>query len=99
MKNYKKLLFAGLAIVPMALSSWTSNDQNVNFQNGDGSKLANEELVGTVAATSSVTVKTQKKVISVSTIQEVSVAEKTVATGSGSLEPVLSLDKIVNDYK
>ncbi|WP_267406689.1 MULTISPECIES: hypothetical protein [unclassified Chryseobacterium] len=99
MKNYKKLLFAGLAIVPMALSSWTSNDQNINFQNGDGSKLANEELVGTVAATSSVTVKTQKKVISVSTIQEVSVAEKTVATGSGSLEPVLSLDKIVNDYK
>ncbi|MEN4759517.1 hypothetical protein ABEG63_04180 [Chryseobacterium sp. C39-AII1] len=96
MNNYRKLLFAGLAIVPMALSSWTSNDQNVNFQNGDGSKVATVELIGDTAASSVVTSKTKKTVFEKSSIQETNVVETKVAT---SLDPILTFDRVLESYK
>ena len=97
MKNYKKLLFAGMAIVPLALSSWTSEGNSLNFENGDVNQISSIEVIGGTAVSSSVTVKTKKKIISKETVETVSVAEKSVATGS--IETELSFDKIVKDYQ
>ncbi|MFP3590489.1 hypothetical protein [Chryseobacterium sp. SIMBA_038] len=100
MQNYRKLLFAGLAIVPLALSSWTSTGNDTKYGNGDAGKLADSsiEIIGDTAVSSSVTVKTKKKVLSVSTIEEVSVAEKKAISVS-SIDTTLSFNEIVNNYK
>ncbi|WP_312392148.1 hypothetical protein [Chryseobacterium sp.] len=97
MNNYRKLLFAGLAIVPMALSSWTSNGQNANYENGDGAKYSSIEIIGTVAASSTINVDTKKKVFCKETVDKLSTVQKTVATGS--IETTLSFDQVINDYK
>ncbi len=97
MKNYKKLLFAGLAIVPLALSSWTSEDQSLNYGSGNASTISTIEVIGEAAVSSTVTVKTKKKVISKETVETVSVAsEKAIST---SLETARSFNEILNDYK
>ncbi len=96
MQNYKKLLFAGLAIVPLALSSWTSNDQNASFENGNGTNYSSIERLGDTAASSTVTVKTEKTVFSVSSVKE---SEKVSTKVAVSLEPILTFDKVINSYK
>jgi len=97
MNDYKKLLFAGLAIVPLALSSWTSEDQTVNYGSRDAASVSTIEIIGESAVSSSVTVKTKRKVLSVSTVEEVSVAEKKAL--STSIETARSFNEILNDYK
>ncbi|MCW3161647.1 hypothetical protein [Chryseobacterium oryctis] len=97
MKNYKKLLIAGLAIVPLALSSWTSEANSLNFENGDVNQISSIEVIGGTAVSSSVTVNTKKKVLSKETVETVSVvSEKAIST---SIETELSFDKIVKDYQ
>ncbi|MEN4759516.1 MULTISPECIES: hypothetical protein [unclassified Chryseobacterium] len=97
MNNYRKLLFAGLAIVPMALSSWTSNGQNANYENGDGAKYSSIEIIGDTAASSVVTTKTKKNIFSKETVETVDKVESKVAISA--FDKTLSFDKIVNDYK
>ena len=97
MNNYKKLLFAGLAIVPLALSSWTSEDQTVNYGSRDAASVSTIEIIGESAVSSSVTVKTKRKVLSKETVETVCVAsEKAIST---SLETARSFNEILNDYK
>ncbi len=97
MKNYKKLLFAGLAIVPLALSSWTSEDQSLNYGSGNASTISTIEVIGEAAVSSSVVVKEKKKVFSKETVETVDVvSEKGIST---SIETTLSFNEIINEYK
>ncbi|MFP3590486.1 hypothetical protein [Chryseobacterium sp. SIMBA_038] len=96
MQNYRKLLFAGLAIVPMALSSWTSTGNDTKYGNGDQNQVSTINLIGDTAASSVVTSKTKKHVFEKSSIQETNVVETKVAT---SLDPILTFDKAIENYK
>ncbi len=97
MNNYKKLLFAGLAIVPLALSSWTSEGNSLDYGNGNINEVSSVELAGGTAVSSSVTVNTKKKVLSKETVETVSVAsQKAIST---SIDPVLTFDKVLENYK
>ena len=97
MNNYKKLLLAGLAIVPLALSSWTSEDNSLTYGKANTNDFSSIEVIGGSAVSSSVTVNTKRKVLSVSTVEEVSVAEKKAL--STSIETARSFNEILNDYK
>ncbi|RXM39380.1 hypothetical protein BOQ62_11945 [Chryseobacterium sp. CH21] len=97
MNNYKKLLLAGLAIVPLALSSWTSEEPSTQFGNKEAKLGSTVEIIGNTAVSSSVTVNTKKKVLSKETVETISVAsEKAI---SNSLETARSFNDILNDYK
>ncbi|MFP3590487.1 hypothetical protein [Chryseobacterium sp. SIMBA_038] len=99
MQNYRKLLFAGLAIVPLALSSWTSTGNDTKYGNGDASKLADSsiEIIGDTAVSSSVTVSTKKKVFAKETIDTKDVvSEKAIST---SLGKTISFDDVIQNYK
>ncbi|MFP3590488.1 hypothetical protein [Chryseobacterium sp. SIMBA_038] len=99
MQNYKKLLFAGLAIVPMALSSWTSTGNDIKYGNGDQNQVASIDLIGDTAASSVVTSKTKKHVFSVSSIEQTNVAETKVAIVTTPTNPTLSFEDMVKNYK
>jgi len=97
MNNYKKLLLAGLAIVPLALSSWTSEDNSLTYGKANTNDFSSIEVIGGSAVSSSVTVNTKRKVLSKETVETVSVAsEKAIST---SIDPVLTLNKVVENYK
>ncbi|MCW3161648.1 hypothetical protein [Chryseobacterium oryctis] len=96
MKNYKKLLFAGLAIVPLALSSWTSEGNSLNYGNGEMNQVSSIQIIGDTAASSVVTSKTKKNVFDKSTVDQTNVVETKVAT---TLEPVLTFGKVLENYK
>ncbi|MEN4759514.1 MULTISPECIES: hypothetical protein [unclassified Chryseobacterium] len=101
MRNYKKLLLAGLAIVPLALSSWTSEDPTKNIRNLQDyptSQLKEmDQQVGAGFLQSIFTVKSKKTVINVSNMETVEVAESKVTTTIEN--PGFSLDKLVKDYQ
>ncbi|MFP3590490.1 hypothetical protein [Chryseobacterium sp. SIMBA_038] len=103
MQNYKKLLLAGLAIVPLALSSWTSSEDPTakmqNIKDYPYSMLTSkQEEMGAGFLQSIFTVKSKKTVINVSNMETVEIAESKVK--STTIEnPTLSIESILNDYK
>ncbi len=50
MKNYKKLLLAGFAVVPLALSSWTSEElgnELKSIEKNQSTTVSDIEIIGT----------------------------------------------------
>jgi hypothetical protein len=95
MKNYKKLLLAGLAIVPLALSSWASGDPpDTNYQ-----KIGNYDTKTSVGTIGQADVSGE---ILITDKQRVTERQSLLRTGENlikTLEPVPTIQEIVKKYQ
>ncbi|MEN4759512.1 MULTISPECIES: hypothetical protein [unclassified Chryseobacterium] len=102
MKNNKKLLLAGVAVVPLAISSWTSENTTSKIQNiDDHSKLSSVELIGTTDVMIDVSEKDKRSVVAF--IDKTDAPSK-VAVSSKTSKPYdpdlsMSFETIVETYK
>jgi len=97
MKNHRKLLLAGVAIVPLALSSWTSEDpvskiRTIENQNS----ISSIDKIGATDVVVDVSEKNKKNVIAF--IDKTDAPSKVVTT-TKTLEPTTSIESIVKAYQ
>lgn len=102
MKQYKKLLLAGLAIVPLALSSWNSRTSGPDFRNAEKQQtFSQHETIGetnVIVVQSSVNKKT---VFSFTDKFDLGPSQEKVVITTKTLEPsnTLSIEDIVKTYQ
>ncbi|MFP3590495.1 hypothetical protein [Chryseobacterium sp. SIMBA_038] len=97
MKNHRKLLLAGFAIVPLALSSWTSEEPKMNYQNTDDhSQLSSIERIGTFDTQEDNVVQSKKNAVKLNN-SDITI-DKAIAT-TRTLEPQTSFEDILKDYQ
>ncbi|MFP3590493.1 hypothetical protein [Chryseobacterium sp. SIMBA_038] len=98
MKNYKKLLLAGFAVVPLTLSSWTSEEPNTQYQNieNQNSKSSNE-IIGTTDVQNVIIVKTKTSKLDRT---DYGLNPDKIVTTDRTLDPTItSFDEIVKVYQ
>ncbi|MEN4759511.1 hypothetical protein ABEG63_04150 [Chryseobacterium sp. C39-AII1] len=98
MKNYRKLLFAAFGIIPLALSSWTSEDPIKQYQVIDNqSKVSSVGTIGTSDYQSEIIVQSKKDVLVL--VDRYDYVDKVVIT-TKILEPTTSsVEDIIKTYQ
>lgn len=102
MKQYKKLLLAGLAIVPLALSSWNSRTSEPDFRNAENQQTFSQHE--TIGETNVVVVQSyvnKKTIFSVTDKFDLGPSQEKVVITTKTLEPsnALSIEDIVKTYQ
>ncbi|WP_312392150.1 hypothetical protein [Chryseobacterium sp.] len=92
MKNYKRLLLAGLAIVPLALSSWASAEppDKDYKKTTDYSTEITKDNIGTSSVQDELFYPQR---------QQISVQLRSSDKVTKALEPVLTMNEILENYK
>ncbi|MCW3161643.1 hypothetical protein [Chryseobacterium oryctis] len=102
MKNYKKLLFAGLAIVPLALSSWSSTGNEPHLKNAEEQfQLPSNGVIGQLDFTNDVVIQSKTELSVMVDRIDLGPYQKKIVVTSVILEPssTLSLDDIIKNHQ
>jgi len=102
MKNHRKLLLAGFAIVPLALSSWTSDETEndpatiIHQESNTGSTMEN---IGVTVLGKVSKLNTSKPGPSLSRLDIETVETKIVLPDDTITPTILSIEDIIKNYK
>ncbi|WP_129039677.1 hypothetical protein [Chryseobacterium sp. CH21] len=102
MKQQKKLLLAGLAIVPLALSSWNSNTSESDFRNSEKQQtFSQNETIGEANVVVVQSKVNKKTMLDVTDKFDLGPSQEKVVITTKTLDPsnALSIEDIVKTYQ
>ncbi len=102
MRHYKKLLLAGLAIVPLALSSWNSKTSGPDYRNTEKQQtFSHNETIGDTDVVVVQSKTTRKNIFSVTDHFDLGPSQQKIVITTTILEPSssLSIEDIVKTYQ